>query len=256
MPERDDAFVKEAQVATKVGRLFVNQWGEAKAGGKCLPVILLHDSLGCVELWREFPRHLARAVGGPVIAYDRLGFGRSDAYPGVLDSDFIRQEAHGGFAAIVEEFQVDRFVVFGHSVGGGMAVSIAAAHPDRCSGVITESAQAFVEDRTLDGIRTAKTNFASPGQLDRLRKYHGDKASWVLAAWTETWLSPEFANWNLDGELCKVRCPLLAIHGDQDEFGSIKHPKRIASLAGNLAIYKCLAGCGHVPHREQEQAVL
>ena len=134
--------------------------------------------------------------------------------------------------------------------------SIAAAYPDRCCGVVTESAQAFVEDCTLEGIRAARKSFAGPGQLDRLRKYHGEKAAWVLSAWTETWLAPEFANWNLDGELRKVLCPLLAIHGDQDEYGTIRHPERIVSLAGESAESVLLTGCGHVPHREQEQAVL
>lgn len=255
MPERD-TVVAETRVQTSAGSLYVKQWGKTKRRADVVPIVLLHDSLGCVELWRDFPRHLFQAVGHPVIAYDRLGFGRSDAHPGILDNDFIRQEARGGFAAVIEQLEIDRFIVFGHSVGGGMAVSIAAAWPDRCCGVITESAQAFVEDRTIAGIRSARQNFADPEQLDRLRKYHGDKAPWVLSAWTETWLSPEFANWNLDSELEQVGCPILAIHGDRDEFGTTQHPARIASIAGQRATQACLPECGHVPHREQEQAVL
>ncbi|MCR2726207.1 alpha/beta hydrolase, partial [Salmonella enterica] len=86
------------------------------------------------------------------------------------------------------------FIAFGHSVGGGMGICCAAAHPDDCRALITESAQTFAEDRTLDGIRAAQRNFAEPGQLDRLKKYHGDKAAWVLSAWVDTWLSPAFAD--------------------------------------------------------------
>lgn len=246
----------ESRVATKAGSLFARQWGVSRLGTNGVPIVLLHDSLGCVELWRDFPLQLAQATGRPVIAYDRLGFGRSDAYPGFLGFDFIRQEANSGFAAIMDRFELEHFLVFGHSVGGGMAVSIAAAYPDRCIGVITESAQAFVEDCTLEGIRAAKNRFAGPGQLDRLQKYHGEKAVWVLNAWTETWLAPEFANWTLDDELQQIGCPVLAIHGDQDEYGTVRHPERIASLAGSSATCAILAGCGHVPHREQGEAVL
>lgn len=256
MPEQDDVVVSETRVATSGGSLYVKQWGESKPGGENVPIVLLHDSLGCVELWREFPLRLVEAVGHPVIAYDRLGFGRSDAHPGEIGKDFVRQEARGGFAAIVERFELEHFIVFGHSVGGGMAVLIAAASPECCRGVITESAQAFAEDRTLEGIRVAKAGFADSRQFDRLRKYHGEKARWVLDAWTETWLSPEFADWSLDSELRKVRCPTLAIHGDRDEFGTMQHAERIAALAGGGGSLCGLAGCGHVPHREQEQAVL
>ncbi|MFX8098550.1 alpha/beta fold hydrolase, partial [Acinetobacter baumannii] len=89
---------------------------------------LLHDSLGCVALWREFPQRLVQATGRAVIAYDRLGFGQSDPHRGPIGADFIRQEAHTGFSALIDQLGVERFIVFGHSVGGGMAVSIAAAY--------------------------------------------------------------------------------------------------------------------------------
>jgi pimeloyl-ACP methyl ester carboxylesterase len=137
-----------------------------------------------------------------------------------------------------------------------MAVSIAAAYPDRCCGVITEAAQTFVEDRTLEGIRAAKEKFAASDQLDRLEKYHGNRAQWVLDAWVNTWLSPEFAQWSLDEDLPLVRSPILAIHGSEDEYGTTKHPARIMSLAAAPVTFECLSGCGHAPHREQEQAVL
>jgi pimeloyl-ACP methyl ester carboxylesterase len=247
--------VAQTWLATGNGRLYVKQWGEL-ADAAPPPIVLLHDSLGCVDLWRDFPQRLARATGRAVIAYDRLGFGRSDAHPGHLGPDFIRQEAQGGFAMLVEQLGVERFIVFGHSVGGGMAVSIAAAYPDRCVGLITESAQAFVEERTREGIRIAQAQFAAPDQMARLEKYHGDNAQWVLDAWVDTWLSPAFAHWSLDGELPRVRCPVLAIHGTEDEYGSTAQPERIVALAGASAKLALLPRCGHVPHREQEAAVL
>jgi len=121
---------------------------------------------------------------------------------------------------------------------------------------VTESAQTFVEDRTRAGLEAARAEFTRPGQLERLARYHGAKASWVLDAWIETWLSPEFADWRLDDDLGAVRCPALALHGDQDEYGSPEHPGRIARLTQDSSKAVILEGCGHVPHREQPARVL
>lgn len=170
-------------IDTRPGRIFATRWRHAtNPRSDDVPIVLLHDSLGCVALWRDFPEHLAWATGRNVIAYDRLGFGRSAPHPAVLDRHFIRDEASGTFSALLEAMDMERFIVFGHSVGGGMAVVCAEAYPDRCLALITESAQAFVEDRNLQGILAAKRAFAETGQVDRLSKYHGDKAAWVLDA--------------------------------------------------------------------------
>lgn len=218
--------------------------------------MLLHDSLGCVELWRDFPERLSQATGRGVVAYDRLGFGKSDPHPGTLTLSFISEEASGSFSALRDRLELERFVAFGHSVGGAMAAVCAATFPGQCRALVTESAQAFVEDRTLEGIRNAKQAFVQQGQLDRLKKYHGDKAAWVLSAWVDTWLCAGFQGWNLDEDLPLVRCPVLAIHGAQDEYGSIRHAERIAALAGGAVITELLLDCGHVPHREQMSTVI
>lgn len=119
-----------------------------------------------------------------------------------------------------------------------------------------ESAQAFVEERTLAGIRAAQSQFAVAGQMSRLARYHGDKAGWVLAAWTNTWLDPSFASWTLDSMLVRTRCPVLAMHGDRDEFGSPAHLERITSLVGGPSTGVLLEACGHVPHREMRGRVI
>ena len=146
-------------------------------------------------------------------------------------------------------------IVLRHSVGGGMAAMVAARYGAQCKAVITESAQAFVEDRTLQGIRAAQQDFARPGQLARLEKYHGDKAAWVLSAWVDTWLSQPFADYRLDEALERVRCPVLAIHGEHDEFGSLVHPERIRDRARGPVEVEIVAGGGHVPHREQPERI-
>jgi len=245
---------QEHWISSEKGQLFAQDWAPAALTGE--PILLLHDSLGCVTLWRDFPQQLAQATGRQVIAYDRLGFGHSERYPGALPLDFIDDEARSAFPLLQQHFGFERCVVFGHSVGGAMAVACAAQHPQACAALITESAQAFVEHRTRDGIRAAELEFAREGQLERLQKYHGDKAFWVLRAWVDTWLADDFSDWNLDAELAQVRCPILSLHGEQDEYGSAAHPKRLTSVPGVPTVLKLLADCGHVPHREQPHAVL
>ncbi|HNV77471.1 MAG TPA: alpha/beta hydrolase [Gemmatimonadaceae bacterium] len=244
-------------ISTERGTLFARAWGTSvPTDDGDATILLFHDSLGCVELWRDFPAQLATATGRRVVAYDRLGFGQSDAVSGKLPYTFVHDEGAWAVPLLRSALGLRTLILFGHSVGGGMAVATAARFNDASVALVTESAQSFVEARTLDGVRAARTAFREAGQLERLARYHGDKARRVLDAWTETWLDPAYADWVLDEELRRVRCPTLALHGDADEFGSVQHPARIASLVGGPSCAVILEGCGHVPHREQPQRVL
>ena len=243
------------------GRLFAQSWTPSGNAGSensegSAPIVMLHESLGSVALWRDFPAQLAQATGRRVVAYDRLGFGQSDARQGLPDLDFMAQEAVRYFPAVREQLQLASYVLLGHSVGGGMAVEIAARAGSECQAVITIAAQALVEPHTLAGIREARARFQEAEQLARLAKYHGDKARWVVDAWTETWLSPAFANWSLDNSLPQLTCPLLALHGELDEYGSTAQPARIARLAGGGGRCEILPGARHMPHREMPEQVL
>jgi pimeloyl-ACP methyl ester carboxylesterase len=247
--------VSDSWVETPRGRLFARSWQMLNAPD-AVPLVLFHDSLGCVQLWHDFPAALAIALNKRVIAYDRLGFGQSDRRMEMPSSNFIENEAEEFFPHVRRHFAFERFIAFGHSVGGAMAILCASRFPNECSAVITESAQAFVEDRTLRGIRTAKEKFNDPKQFSKIEKYHGSKADWVLRAWTDIWLSKEFASWSLENTLPRVCSPLLAIHGEEDEYGSLEFPKMITSLSGGQAERLILASCGHVPHKESPGAVL
>jgi len=199
---------------------------------------------------------LSQATGREVIAYDRLGFGRSDAYPGPLPPQFIRDEAGRFFGHLRAALRVDRFAALGHSVGGAMAAACASLYAQDCVALITIAAQAFVEDRTLQGIRAAQLQFEQPEQMVRLEKYHGDKAPWVLTAWTGTWLGERFRDWTIEHEIDAIHCPMLVLHGEHDEYGSALHPTRIAKLSKASSECLILKGCHHVPHREAPEAVL
>ncbi|BBD77506.1 alpha/beta fold hydrolase [Hydrogenophilus thermoluteolus] len=241
------------------GKLFVASWQPdpvAPSGSANVPFLLLHDSLGCVGLWRDFPDRLAQTLGVPVHAYDRLGYGRSSARNGPQPLSFIADEAQAGIVPVLDALAIDRCVLLGHSVGGAMALTAAAIHPERVAGVVTIAAQAFVEQRTLEGIRAAKALFAHPEQRARLTRWHGAKAQWVLDAWTETWLDSAFRDWSLVSVLPKVTAPVLAIHGDRDEYGSEVFPNAIAAGVVGPAEQVILRDCGHLPHRERPDEVM
>lgn len=251
---RVDRFVPLA-----AGRLFVRRWTPSTspdAAAPPAPVLLFHDSLGAVGLWRDFPERLARATGREVVAYDRLGFGRSDPRNEPPSVDFVAEEAAQVLPTLLAQLGIDRVVALGHSVGGGMAVHAAARLANRCEALVTLSAQFFPEGRTLEGVRAAREQFRDPAQRERLARHHGERADWVLAAWTDVWLQPAFADWSLAPVLPAVRCPLLAIHGEDDEFGSPRHPRLIAAHAAGPSRVLLLPGVRHVPHREQPDTVL
>lgn len=248
---------KEKLIEVPGGQVFVRRWCPNEKSQEPA-IMLLHDSLGCVELWRDFPAQLAQNLGREVVAYDRLGFGQSSERVDPPSLRFIDEEAEVVFPALCASLGLQSVVPFGHSVGGGMAIAIASAHSQSnlCASVITESAQAFVEARTKEGIETAKKFFNQPGHLEKLTKYHKSKARWVLEAWTETWLHPQFDSWSLRPHLKNVHCPVLAIHGDNDEFGSVAFPKLIAEGVAGRSQALILEGFGHVPHKEDPDTVL
>jgi pimeloyl-ACP methyl ester carboxylesterase len=237
------------------GQVFVSIWTPPQPRA-ATAVVLLHDSLGCVALWRGFPALLAARLGRPVIAYDRLGFGQSSPRTQLPSLRFIAEEGEIYLPLIAEALGIRKVILFGHSVGGCMAVLWAGMLGTDCEAVVTESAQAFVEERTREGVRRGRQEFADPAKLLKLERFHGPKAAWAVRAWSEVWLSPQFADWSLERDLPKLRCPLLAIHGDRDEYGSVRFPEMICQLAGGPADQLIIPDCGHVPHREKPAVVL
>jgi pimeloyl-ACP methyl ester carboxylesterase len=168
----------------------------------------------------------------------------------------MHAEARMSVPALVSQLGLGRLIPFGYSVGGSMAVATAGRMPESCAALVTMAAQAFVEGRTVAGLKEARRTFSADDQIERLARYHGDKARWVLSAWIDTWLAPDFAGWTLDADLARVHCPLLALHGDGDEYGSLAHPQRITRLTQGPSEMVVVPDCGHVPHRERPEAVL
>ena len=245
----------DTQYTLKAGTIFARTWTPAALSND-VPLVLLHDSLGSIELWRDFPEVLANRLQRRVFAYDRLGFGRSSPRSELPSLNFIREEAEQNLPEILDQAGISTFAILGHSVGGSMALVAASLWPGRCQAVVSIAAQAFVEDQTVIGVKAARRLFRNSEQLDRLKKWHGEKAQWVVQAWTETWLSPDFATWNLAADLPQVTCPVLVLHGDLDEYSSQRFPDFICQYSGGPTEKHILTACGHVPHREKPDEVL
>lgn len=240
--------------------MFARAWAPGAPGAPAAPaapaIILLHDSVGCTALWRDFPAQLCARTGRRVIAYDRLGFGQSDPHPGPLPLDFIYTECRTALPPLLAALGIAEFVLFGHSVGGEMSVAGAADFGPRCTGLISEAAQIFREDRIYEGIAKARPNLV-PGrpQYERLKTYHGEKTDWVLSAWFDTWLDPAFTL-DLTSQMARVRCPVLALHGDEDEFASPAQAEFLCAHVAGPSRVHLMKGCGHVPHRARPDEIL
>jgi pimeloyl-ACP methyl ester carboxylesterase len=241
-------------VSISGGTLYVKSWTPVSVRRE-EPVLLLHDSIGCVGLWRDFPALLADRTGRKVVAYDRLGFGKSTPRTDAPSPNFIAEEAHV-LRALMAQLEIPSAALFGYSVGGSMALCAAASDPEAYVAVISESAQAFVEDQTLRGIEAARERFADPEQRAKLVRWHGERTDWILKSWMDVWSDPNYAGWSLREVLPQVKCPVLAIHGDRDEFGTFAFPRMIAGLASGESEMLLLKGCGHIPHREKAVEVL
>ncbi len=247
--------VNELYIDIPGGNVFVKHWRPLVRNSE-VPIILLHDSIGCVAAWKDFPRKLSEKCGREVIAFDRLGYGQSSARTEPATVNFIDDEAEFYLPVITRTLGISNYSLFGYSVGGAIALVHAREFIHSCISVVIESAQAFVEDRTLEGILKSKADFENPALFAKLEKYHGLKTQWVLDAWIKTWTSAEFAPWSLKNDLPLVTCPVLVLHGDRDEYGSNKFPEMIKELSGGTTEMHIIPDCGHVPHKEKSELVL
>lgn len=219
-------------------------------------LVFLHDSLGCVETWRDFPQALAERAGLDAVVYDRQGYGRSSPFgPAPRTLQYLDEEA-GVLRALLDRLEIGSAILFGHSDGGSIALIGAAVYPTRVAAVMTEGAHVFVEDITLQGIRDARVSLGTTDLAERLARYHGDKVPALASAWIDTWLSPSFRSWNIERYLPAIRCPVLAIQGEEDEFGTVDQVNAIVAGVGARAEPLMIPGVGHTPHREAREAVL
>jgi pimeloyl-ACP methyl ester carboxylesterase len=212
--------------------------------------VFLHDSLGSIRQWKDFPRRLGEATGLDVFVYDRQGYGGSDPYVGARRAKTYLETEADVLEKVLAERGIGRALLFGHSDGGTIALLAAAKHPGRIAGMVVEAGHVFIEEVTLAGIRDALQAFLSSDLRERLSKYHGDKVDALFEAWSGTWLSEDFRKWNIERFLPSIRCPVLVIQGDRDGYGSERQVDAVVGQVGGPARKLMLPGIGHAPHRE------
>ncbi len=218
------------------------------------PLMLLHEGLGSVAMWRHFPEKLAAATGCRVIVWSRAGYGGSEPYAQPRTTRYMHHEGEVMLPALIAALAIERPLLVGHSDGGSIALICAGAHPQLPSGVAVMAPHEFVEDITLEGIRAARAVWENTDWLHKLARYHHD-APRVFADWNDTWLSPAFRDWNIELYLDAIRCPVLAIQGEDDEYATMRQIDVIAARVPDAELLK-LPRCGHSPQRDQEAAVL
>lgn len=218
-------------------------------------LLFLHEGLGSVSLWRDFPALVARTTGCRTIVYSRYGHGRSSARHLPYTVYFMHDEATRVLPALRQALAVERPVLIGHSNGASMAL-IHAGETYDVTGVIAMAPFAFVEESNLVSIRLAGERYRTTDMRQKLARYHDDVDT-VFWGWNEIWLNPGFKSWNIESSLDRIRCPLLAILGEADEYSTPAQIEAIKRHTVDAKRFACLrlADCGHSPHRDQPALV-
>ena len=224
------------------------------AGDASAPtLVFLHEGLGSIGQWRDFPARIARETGLPALVYARYGYGQSDVLQQPFGVDFMHREALESLPELLRALDIERPILIGHSDGASIAL-IYAGSGYALRGLVALAPHVFVEDISIEGIVAAKQAFESTDLPQKLARYHRDPAK-TFYGWNDVWLAPAFRSWNIERYLPAIRCPLLAIQGEGDEYGTMAQLDAIARRAGVPVELLKLQNCGHSPHRDQPEIV-
>lgn len=223
-------------------------------------IVFLHEGLGSVSMWKDWPTRVCDEAGCRGLVYSRYGYGQSTARPlsEAWAPDFMHREAQEVLPALLEVLGVDarrdKPVLFGHSDGGSIALLYAAAYPDAVAGVVAAAPHLFVEDVSVTSIAQARTAYVESDLRARLARHHRDVDS-AFWGWNDIWLNPEFRAWNIEDALERIACPVLAIQGLDDEYGTLEQVRAIGRRAPQTELLE-IPDCGHSPHRDQPATVV
>ena len=219
-------------------------------------LVFLHEGLGSVAMWRDFPSRLCVAVGCRGLLYSRYGYGRSDPLTAPRRVDFMHDEAQHALPQLLDALEIDNPVLVGHSDGGSIALLHAGLTTRPTAALAVIAPHVLVEDISIASIEAAKRTFETTDLREKLRRYHDDPDS-AFRGWNDIWLHPDFRSWNIEDCLPGIRCPVLAIQGVDDEYGTLQQIERIARGAVNTQVeLLTLPDCRHSPHRDQPEAVI
>ncbi|MBS3816471.1 MAG: alpha/beta hydrolase [Candidatus Thermoplasmatota archaeon] len=217
-------------------------------------IIFLHDSLGCIETWGDFPERLGELSECNVLIYDRPGYGRSRPMD-ERDKDYLEVQADL-LCELMEVWGIDDAVLYGHSDGGSIALITGSKYPSKISGILTEGAHVFVEDVAVDGVKDTAELYRTTELKSKLKRYHGDKTEEMFRAWAETWTAEWFRDWDIEDHLPSINCPVLVIQGGEDGYGTITQVEKIVEGTSGPSSRLIVPGAGHTPHEETQDIVL
>lgn len=239
---------------------WVNAEGKRAEGGgdgfERPTLVFLHEGLGCIEMWRDFPRKLCEATGFRGLVYDRTGYGGSSPWPSDPGIGYMHIEAQQVLPQVLEATGIEDCILIGHSDGGSIALIYAGSDPEPLHAVVTMAAHVFAEPISIDSIAKAREAFTKGDLASRLRKYHGANTEGAFHLWSSAWLAADFAGWNIEEFLPGIAVPLLVMQGEDDEYGTLAQVGTIAGKAGGYAETRLIANCGHAPHLQAPQETL
>jgi pimeloyl-ACP methyl ester carboxylesterase len=218
-------------------------------------LVFLHEGLGSVALWRDFPDKMAARLGARALIYSRLGYGQSDGLAGKRTFRFMHEEALDALPALLDRLGVERPLLIGHSDGASIALIHAAGTGRSVAGLVLMAPHAFVEPETVASIARIRETYRTSDLRARLAKYHAHVDDAFLG-WADTWLLPEFLGWSIEDLLPAVVAPTLLIQGVDDEYGTLAQLDRIEAGVKGPVSRLVLDACGHSPQRDQEGTVL
>lgn len=234
-------------------RLECRWWGEPERAGPTL--VLLHEGLGCVSTWRDFPARLHRRTELPVFAYSRAGYGGSDPAGLPRGIDYMHVEGREVVGAVLDAAGIDDAVLVGHSDGASIAIVHAAEHTrgaaPRVRALVLLAPHVFCEDVSVESIRAAGDAYRRGGLRERLARHHGDQVDAAFFGWHDAWLLPEFRHWSIEAFLAGITAPALLIQGGRDAYGTSAQLDAIERGVAGPVTRTWLEDCGHAPHRER-----
>lgn len=243
------------------GRTLRIEYGLIAAHRRHRPVmVFLHEGLGSLAMWRDFPERVCDAIDARGLVYSRPGYGRSTPRPAseVWRPDFMHRQATEVLPALLRALDIDgtreRVWLFGHSDGGSISLLHAARHPSAVAGAIVLAPHILVEALSLESIDRARDAYLAGDLRERLARYHDDPDS-AFWGWNDVWLHPDFRAWSIESELPAIACPLLAVQGLDDVYGTLEQIRGIRRRVPQTELLE-LPDCGHSPHRDQPDALI
>ena len=242
-------MIESAQIAWRGRPLRIEYQWVGDAGSPHPTVVFLHEGLGSVAMWKGFPERFCADNGLRGLVFSRAGYGQSTPKPADEQwaPDFMHAQAHEVLPALFEHLQITKPWLFGHSDGGSIAL-LHAARSD-VAGIVVVAPHIRVEDVSIASIEQARKAYDTTDLRTRLGRYHADPDS-AFRGWNDAWLSPSFRHWNIEEELVTIRCPVLAVQGEDDEYGTLAQIRGIAAKLPKARLL-VIAKCGHSPHRDQ-----